>query len=121
MSFSFIPASVGDSAETASERVLGALLLRRDMGVAVPLLLPLSGGPLPLGVRDGPSGLGEELSWALGGAAMTLLVRTADEVDEDEDAGRSLRGLPPRKTWVGPLEVPAPPRLSGGLIGVMLS
>jgi len=29
---------------------------------------------------------------------MTLLVRTADEEDEDEDAGSSLRGLPPRKT-----------------------
>ena len=103
--------------------MLGALLLRRDMGVAVPLmlLLLLSGGPPPLGVREGPSGLGEELSWARGGAAMTLLGRTADEVDEDEDAGGSLRGLPPRKTWVGPLEEPAPPRLSGGLIGETMS
>jgi hypothetical protein len=98
VSFSFIPASVEDIAETASDRVLGALLLRRDMGVEVPLPLLLSGGPLPLGVRDWPSGLGEELSWARGGAAMTLLVRTADEEDEDEDAGSSLRGLPPRKT-----------------------
>lgn len=78
--------------------MLGALLLRRDMGVAVPLLLPLNGGPLPLGVRDWLSGLGEELSWARGGAAMTLLLRAADEAEEDEDAGISLRGLPPRKT-----------------------
>lgn len=79
--------------------MLGALLLRRDMGVVVPLPVLLSGGPLPLGVRDWPSGLGEELSWARGGAAMTLLVRTAEEEEEEEeDAGNSFRGLPPRKT-----------------------
>lgn len=98
MSFSFIPASAEEVTETASDRVLGALLLRRDMGVEVPLPVLLSGGPLPLGVRDWPSGLGEELSWARGGAAMTLLVRTADEDDEAEDTGNSLRGLPTRKT-----------------------
>lgn len=96
-----------EAVDAARERVLGALLLRRERGVA-----------MPFGVRDWSSGLGEEeRSCARGGGAITSL-REAVEVAE---ADWSL--LPeeaPRKTCAIPLAVPVPRRpLSRGLIGIL--
>lgn len=96
--------------DVTGERVLGALLLRRDRGAAV-LLDRRS---------DWSSGLGEEgVSCTRGGAAMTSLLRVLLEgVDEEEGSLPGAPGAPPRKTCVGPLELPAPRRLlSWGLIG----
>lgn len=88
------------------ERTLGALLLRLERGVAVPLFA----------FRDWSSGLGEEdVSCARGGGATTSLREFGCEVEEETV---SLLLEPPlRKGCVAPLAAPGPRRpLSGGLI-----
>lgn len=109
-SFSLAPAPL---LSAASDRVLGALLFRRDRGVMVPW-----GGR-----ADWSSGLGEEdeFSCTRGGAAMISLPRAVAEGFDDggEEDRRTPPGPPPsRKTCVGLVELPGARRpLSGGLIG----
>lgn len=91
------------------ERMLGALLLRLERGVAVPFAL-----------RDWSSGLGEEdVSCARGGGAMTSLREVAWEAEEE--AVSLLLELPLRKTCVAPLVWPVPRRLLSEELIVALS
>lgn len=91
------------------ERVLGALLLRLDRGVAVPFAF-----------RACSSGFGEDVSCARGGGTMTSLRESAWEVEEEVVS--LLLEPPVRKTCDVPLVEPGLRRLllSEGLIAVPL-